>query len=194
MKRIATLVPAIAVLWIIAPSLDAVQGTRITTGTLTFEGGVGDIDMGGQSGFSIESRVDRAGGVFEPTEQCTGGDCPPGTVVNLFATWSGGDLSGTATLRGQTFVLGSEGEGGASGLLDFEGTVTLPEMTTDGMVTLTAPVSVSGQLVPVDTGILEPLFGTAIASVTFRKSVDFDAWEFQRATYTITRRSASPTR
>jgi hypothetical protein len=72
--------------------------------------------------------------------------------VNLGAFWWGSDLRGTARLRGNDYVLGSEStEDGADGVADFEGIVMLPDFTDSDTVSVSAPFTFSGQLTPQTT-------------------------------------------
>src|SRR5205085_9818261 len=108
-----------------------------TSGAFTWSG-TGDIDATGQSDFSMHAFVDFAGGSFGPENQCGGPDCPPGTEVSLEAIWTGLDLRGSVRFKGQDYVLGQEGAGGALGIARFQGTVTLPDFTSTGTVDVSA--------------------------------------------------------
>jgi hypothetical protein len=99
-KRIATFLPGLFLAWLVLFTAHANQGTRVTSGALTFASHVGHIDVSGQSGFTIDASVDSASGIFAPENQCSDLDCGPGTQVNLAAHWVGNDLRGSASLRG----------------------------------------------------------------------------------------------
>src|SRR5438067_5153242 len=90
------------------------DGTRVTSGAMVFGSDTGEITMSGQSGFTESARVSVSGGVYDPWNQCSVPECPPGTQVSLHAFWTGLDLVGTASLRGRDYALGDEGPDGAS--------------------------------------------------------------------------------
>jgi hypothetical protein len=86
-------------------------------------------------------------------------------------------------LRGHDYALGQEGAGGAMGIIDFEGTVTMPDLTDTGTAQVSAPFSFSGQLRPEDTGITEPLTGSGVATIDLHVNFDGASWMVTRATY-----------
>lgn len=171
----------------LAVTAHAVQGTRVTSGGLSFASGVGRVDMSGQSGFQMTADVDSAGGIFAPENQCSDVDCVPGTQVNLNAHWTGSDLRGTASLRGQDYELGSESPSGAFGIVTFDGSLVLPDFNGTGTVDVRAPFTFSGQLTPEATFEAERLFGSGVATLRFHQSADGSAWQFESATYQFTR-------
>jgi hypothetical protein len=187
MKRSAASLSALVLASLVTVPAHAVQGTRVTSGGLTFSGGLGDIEIRGQSGFSMSARVDNVSGIFAPDNQCSDVDCVPGTQVSLNAHWTGNDLPGSASLRGQSYVLGSEGAGAANGIVTFDGSVVLPDFNSTGSVDVSAPFTFSGQLKPEDAPTAEPLFGSGIATLTFHQSADGSAWQFASATYEFRR-------
>jgi hypothetical protein len=192
------LVKRIAITWSVAvlfcafvPPLQADSGTRVTSGALMFASHGGVVDVAGQSGFRLRARVDDVEGRFDAGNQCGDFDCAPGTVVGLFAEWSGSDLNGTVAFKDQSYVLGREGAGGALGLVTFDGNLTLPPFNDAGVVDIDAPFTFSGQVEFEDTGVTEPLSGTGIATLQFTRSADGTAWQFSNATYALQRRATT---
>jgi hypothetical protein len=200
MKRIAVCVPglflvSLAIVPLVVP-LSAQQDVRVTAGSLTFEAGVGHIAIRGTSDFRMDSIVDIAGGVFDPENQCEGVDCPPGTVVNLGAVWTGSDLRGKARLGGRDYVLGSEStQDGAEGIAEFAGSLTLPDFGDADTVSVTAPFTFSGQLTPQTTFPFETtqLSGAGIATLDFARDPLGIGWDFVRATYAFDRQPTATT-
>ena len=189
MKR--TIATLSLVVGLFALTAHAVQGTRVTSGGLSFASGVGHIDMSGQSGLHMTADVDSAGGVFLPENQCSDLDCTPGTQVNLNAHWTGSDVRGTASLRGQDYVLGTEDPAGAFAIVTFDGSLVLPDFNSTGTVDVQAPFTFSGQLTSQATSETERLFGSGVAMLRFRQSPDGSAWQFESATYQFTRSGAT---
>jgi hypothetical protein len=190
-KRIATSLSVLFLSSLMLFNAEASQGTAVTSGALTFASHAGAIEVSGQSGFSLQARVSGASGIFAAENQCAELDCQPGTQVSLFAHWSGNDLPGSATLRGQPYVLGSEGAGGAMGVVTFDGSVTLPDFTSSAAVDVSAPFTFSGQLAPEGSSDVEALHGAGTATLHFAQSADGSAWQFAGAAYQFHRHGAS---
>jgi hypothetical protein len=185
-KRIAALVPGFFLATLFLFTVHADQGTRVTAGALTFSEHVGDLDVSGQSNFRMQASVDTAGGIFIPENQCEDLECVPGTEVDLSARWVGSDLRGSASLRGNDYVLGSEDLDSASGDVMFSGRLTLPDFSGSPTVDVSAPFTLTGRLVPLqDSNNVELLSGFGTATLQFRQSVDGTAWQFVSATYAL---------
>jgi hypothetical protein len=185
-KRLSTVLSVAAIFGLTLMPSDASEGTRVTSGAMHFEDTVGGITLEGQSGFRMEAGVDVTGGVYDPWNQCLFPECQPGTEVSLFAHWIGLDLNGTVSLRGKTYVLGQEGEGGAFGSVEFDGSVILPEFTSSGTAEVSAPFLFSGQVAPDNpSGLIEfePISGSGIATLFLSIGYDGTSWSVDRATY-----------
>jgi hypothetical protein len=192
-KRLSMFLSALALSWPMVAPLQAAEGMRVSSGALTFASHVGHIDIRGKSGFSMQATVDDAGGIFDAGNQCSF-ECTPGTELSLFALWLGSDLSGAATLRGQKYLLGHEGEGGAFGIVQFDGEVTLPEFTDSGTAELSAPFSFVGQITaddPSGSGDTEPFFGTGVATLMLSVAADGTSWHLDSTTYEFQRVNAA---
>jgi hypothetical protein len=186
-KRISNVLSPFAILAALSLPAHGAAGTSVTSGALMFASGVGVIDIAGQSDFRLRSPVDSTSGRFDAAFQCSELDCGPGTVVSLFAAWFGNNLSGTLRFKGHSYALGSESADGALGRVQFDGSVTLPPFNTSGTIDIDVPISLSGQIQFNDTGAVEPLTGTGIATIQFKRSPDGSAWQFSNATYALTK-------
>jgi hypothetical protein len=186
-KRLSTVVAVLALSVSILSPVHAADGVAVTSGTMVFSSHLGQIDLRGRSGFRLQARVDDVGGLFAPNLQCEVPECPPGTVVDLYATWSGQDLWGTASLRGSGYLLGSEGEGGAAGLIVFFGSVVLPDFTPSGTAEVRAPFTVAGLLSPVSAAgsIPEPFSGGGTATLQLTMTADGTSWAISGVTYAV---------
>jgi PEP-CTERM motif len=123
----------------------------VTGGALVMTGSSGDLDIFGTEGFSItDARVGVAGGFYLPAD-CGFPTCVPGSTVSLLAGWSGNDLPGTLSFRGETYEdLGSL-DGFAQAIVEFSGSFVAPPM--GASATVVAPFALSGQFtVPNDAG------------------------------------------
>jgi hypothetical protein len=182
-KGISVLALVFISTWSFLTPAGANDGTRVTSGTLTFASQQGQIDAGGQADFSMQAFVDSSSGIFDFEDTCNAGPlCQPGTQVSLGARWNGIDLRGTATLRGRHYILGGEGDGHALGDAKFDGTVTMPDFTSSGIAQVSAPFSFSGELTP-DGGSADPLTGSGIATIDLKESPDGTSWTMTSATY-----------
>ncbi len=160
------------------------QGTmHVTSGTLQFGIDQGQLDLRAQSDLTMHAHVFSANGQYAPGEQCSVPECFPGTTVSLHASWFGNDLDGTATLRGHDYILGQEGDGGAVGFADFDGSVVLPDFTSSGAADASAPFTFDGQLHVEATGETEPITGGGTATLHLRYSAEGPNWVVDSATY-----------
>ena len=122
------------------------------------------------------------GGQYRPRD-CRVPVCFPGTIVSLHASWSGGDLMGTATLRGHDYVLASEAPNGSAGIANFEGSVVLPEFTSSGTADVSAPFTFNGQPKIGEAGELDLMTGAGTATLHLRYSTEGPSWVVDSATY-----------
>jgi hypothetical protein len=189
-KRSSTILSVLFMFLALFVPVHGEQGTRVTSGTFTFASGLGEIHARGQSGFRIDARVDITGGIYNPESQCAELECQPGTEVSLLAHWVGQDLNGPATLRGQDYVLGREGEGGAMGIVTFDGSVILPDFNSSGTAVVTAPFTFTGQLESETTFEVEPLCGSGVATLQLSEATEGQAWRVTGATYQFLKKSA----
>jgi hypothetical protein len=183
-KRISAIVSSIILSGLLLPTVHADGGLGVTSGVFTFED-IGHLDVSGQAGLHIVSSLSSAGGRFDPATQCSDLDCVPGTVVSLGATWTSPDLGGDLSVRGKNYQLGVEGETGAVGSIEFDGSVTLPDFTGSDTIDVSAPFTFTGVLHYPDTaaGRQDTLSGQGTATLTMRRSADGTAWQFVSATY-----------
>lgn len=115
----------------------------IKQGTFTTESESGGrLSIAGTRGFTMDAGTHF--GFFNAFNQCSVPECVPGTVVEINAGWSGNDLPGTATLRGQTYPdLGGPMSPNGAEIL-FSGQITMPPMS-DGPVSVTVPFDFAGE-------------------------------------------------
>lgn len=165
---------------------------QITSGSLT--GGTGPsgsmhIDIAGERGFTYDGSGGFLGNLYNPALACSGfSPCLSAANTGVF---SGGDLSGTATLDGFTY-LGVGGPNAASLYLQITGpTFQLP--VDPSLLTYTAflPFSVSGLFSGMQPGL--PPFSVSLsgggdASLTFGRVIIpgvTPQWRFESSSYTF---------
>jgi hypothetical protein len=163
------------------------QGTmHVTSGALQFGDVEGQLDLRAQADLTMHGDVFADGGQYRPGD-CRVPVCFPGTTVSLHASWSGGDLMGTATLRGHDYVLASEGPNGSNGIAHFEGSVVLPEFTSSGIADVSAPFTFDGQLKIGEAGETDLITGGGTATLHLRLSAEGPNWVVDSATYQFER-------
>jgi hypothetical protein len=143
---------------------------RITVGALIYVQGAGPLTVSLQSeSFTFDGRASHLGGVFLPWLQCSVPECVGGTTVDLFSHWSGGDLSGNASLGDHVFTNVGSLAGTSSLFATWTGSLSIPAGFEGGV--LTAPFEFTGMFSyftsPGDFGQLD-LFGSGTATATFR--------------------------
>ena len=143
-----------------------------------------------ERGFSLSSVPDVP--FFGP--RCMG-DCPPGELVNIHASWSDHNLPGTASLDGRTFPIGigSEDEGFAS--VFFDGPMwTAPQFTGSLTATVVVPITFTGTIAPPTPEGTVPhltgLFGSGLATLSLSWNAPTDGWLLSAARYELTDESA----
>lgn len=188
MTRSALLVCSAFLLAVTATLTQASDGIRVASGALTFASQVGHISISGQANFSLEADVDSAGGSFN----LDGCDCAPGAEVSVFANWAGLDVRGTASLRGQSFVIGSEDADAGSATVTFDGTVTMPPLNDSGTAVVTAPFTFEGHVTAPGALSPEPLTGGGTVTIELTKHPFVDIWIATRATYSLEKKPATP--
>lgn len=145
-------------------------------------------------GFSIDASGDRAGGIYEPVQECNSGDdCVPGATVGLGAQWSGGDFPGTATVDATRFVLSGFDE--ANAFVDFTGSWVAPPFTGKTTAAVRAPFAFSGTF----SFPARPGFPLAGLDLTGRGTATIGlvwgplgSWEVQSTRYDFADPTASP--
>ena len=153
------------------PTTVVAEPIRVTGGYLLMTGLSGTIELVGEQGFSLSSRVDVVGGIFNPWQQCSVPECTPGTLVDLKALWSGRDLTGSLSFQGETYPLNST-MGGAGASVEFAGSFIAPALAPSAVVTapfLLIPPSPtrngSGFTLPLPIGGVHTLFGGGTTTV-----------------------------
>ena len=102
----------------------------------------GSIELSGERGFTFTGGVNGAFGRYEPGECFMG--CAPGSTLDLFALWLGGDVQRpTATFEGVTYTNLNDAASKSGVGFEFTGTATLPDLLSPSAV-ITAPFTFSG--------------------------------------------------
>jgi hypothetical protein len=185
--RVGTFVVILAALT--AHSADA-QAVSIRRGTFVFQENVGELNISGNRGFSLQAGVTLDGGRFGAISTCNPQpECTPGRTVELDAFWSGNDLQGRATYRGETYDDVGALDGDSAAEIAFSGTVTMPAMSDPpAPVTVTVPFDFAGRFAFGLTGP-EPqsvlLSGGGRVSLTLQPNGE--AWTIERAVFRFTR-------
>jgi hypothetical protein len=176
-----------------AALVQARDGIRVTSGALRFASHVGHIDIAGRSDFSMQADVDSTGGIYS-LDDCAADPefCAPGSEVSVFAHWTGLDVRGSATLRGQEFVIGSESADAGGAIVNFDGSVTMPPFTDSGTAEVTAPFTFGGQLTPPGAVESEALSGAGTVTIELTKSAFVDGWIVTSATYAFEKKPVTP--
>ena len=171
------------------PARAAADPIQVTGGALDMGNFMGTLDITGERGFALYSRVDAISGLYWPWMQCNVPSCRPGTEVSLLARWSGSAISGPMSFEGETY----DRVGGfidlAQASVEFTGSFTAPPMGPSA--TVMTPFSFSGIFtIPDEAGIGQirhTLFGGGTATVQLvpnTSSLPGDpAWMVQSARY-----------
>ena len=138
-----------------------------------------------ERGFSLQSVPDHP--FFGP--RCNG-DCQPGDMVQIHASWSGHDLPGMASLDGATFRIGIGSEEEGFGFVFFDGpSWTAPAFTGLTTATVVVPITFTGTLAPPtpDDEIpqLTRLSGGGVATLALSWNAPTDGWLLSRARYEL---------
>ena len=173
-----TMISTTRVLWLAAVAVlvsSPARADRITAGAVTYASGGGPLTVTlASEDFTFDGRASRFSGVFMPWIQCLVPECGPGTTVDLYATWSGGDLPGTATVGDQTFANVGSLSSSSSLLATWTGALAIPADFEDGV--LTAPFEFSGLFFfERETAMPQvlDLTGSGTATANFRSSPAF---------------------
>jgi hypothetical protein len=119
------------------------------------------------------------------------GDCAPGDIVSIRASWSDSDLPGVASLDGATFPLGAGSTVEGSALVDFNGpTWTAPAFTGALMTTVAVPITFSGLIRPPtpegQNPSFTPLTGSGLATLALSWNAPSEGWLLSGARYQLT--------
>jgi hypothetical protein len=115
---------------------------RVTGGALDMGNFSGTLDITGERGFALSSRVDAVSGLYWPWMQCNVPSCTPGTEVSLLARWAGSALGGSMSFEGRTFDDVGGAISRASASVEFMGSFIAPPMAPSAVVM--TPFSFSG--------------------------------------------------
>ena len=127
-----------------------------------------NLNLSGSRGFTFNGALIVPGGNFGPYEECRHPACFPDTTLNLHSLWSGGDVSGSATLDGVTYAPIGSIAAPAHAQFVWDGSLEIPAGFTGG--SLTAPFVFSGMFFYQETPSLfrTDLFtGAGTATLTF---------------------------
>jgi hypothetical protein len=166
---------------------------NITSGLLDMHLAAGPLQIAGDRGFTFGSHVDVSGGVFNPHSQCFVG-CMPGTNLNLFAFWTGNDVTGPATLDGVTYPNVGGLSSPSSMTVQFSGAAVLPSMTTMP-VSVTAPFLFNGSFLhPLGSGtVTDGLVGFGVATIWLTPSrISPGSWALTEVRYDFGDVNATP--
>jgi hypothetical protein len=148
-----------------------------------------DLFATGTGGFQLVGGGDFSGGRFEPYTQCfTPPACAPGSVLSLYASWSGSDFLGTVTFDGVTYPMGSVSETTAGAAVEFLGSVIAPAFDGRTVREVSAPFTFSGLVVPPATPDQGPALqligrGTATLRLNWIDNLSGQYWQFERGVY-----------
>ena len=175
----------------------AAEPIQLTTGSLDWHSGSTAIFINlGSDEFTFWGAGSLAGGIFSPWNQCSVPECVGGTAVDLTSYWSGSDLPGTATYRGETFTAVGSANANSSLEAQWTGTAIIPADFAGGVVT--APFSFSGNFYYESNPNLPPsplqLFGGGTATLTFSPSEFFPgAFHLDAASYAFSAEAPAAT-
>jgi hypothetical protein len=138
-----------------------------------------------ERGFSLSAVPDHP--LFGP--RCMG-DCAPGDLVSIGASWSDHDLPGVGSLDGVTFPLGMGSTTEGSALVDFRGPMwTAPLFTGTTTATVAVPISFSGLIRPPtpegENPSFIPLTGSGLATLSLSWNAPTEGWLLSRARYEL---------
>ena len=138
-----------------------------------------------ERGFSLQSVP--ATPQFGP--RCMG-DCAPGDLVSIRASWSDQDLPGVGSLDGVTFPLGMGSTVEGSALVDFNGPMwTAPAFTGAMTATMTVPITFFGLIRPPtpegQNPIFNPLTGSGLATLSLSWNAPSEGWLLSGARYQL---------
>jgi hypothetical protein len=162
---------------------------RVTSGA--FEGGISVVQFTAMApGLSVRAGGGRTGG-FYPADQCT--LCQPGSPFSLETHFSGSDFPGFVTVGSESFRADGVSDSDGSILVNFAGTLRLPEFDGNEVGVATAPFTFDGRIL--FPSLRDPradplsLIGTGVATVTFfwdradSPTGPLGGWEFRSLRY-----------
>lgn len=139
-----------------------------------------------ERGFSLSAVPDTPN--FGP--RCVG-DCAPGDLVPITASWSDHTLHGMASLDGATFPLGMGSTVEGSALVAFDGPMwTAPAFTGAMTASVAVPITFSGLIRPPtpegQNPLFIPLIGGGLATLALAWNAPSEAWLLSGARYELT--------
>jgi hypothetical protein len=138
------------------------------------------VSLRGTRGFRLDATPASTG--RDPAVLCRQTpECVPGAAIPLDSFWSGGDLSGTATLQGRTFVNLGSLSSTSSASIALWGTVIAPPRAETA--TVSAPFTLEGFFSA--ASIREELEGRGTATVFLRWSEAIDSWFVTRVQFDV---------
>lgn len=170
-------------------SLPAAADPILVLGQMTYNAAVDSaprLDLfSAERGFSL--RAVPAQPQFGP--RCTG-DCAPGELLSIRASWSDHDLPGVGSLDGATFPLGMGSTVEGSALVDFNGPMwTAPAFTGAMTTTVAVPITFAGLIRPPtpegQNPSFFPLTGSGLATLALSWNATSEAWLLSSANYEL---------
>ncbi len=118
------------------------------------------------------------------------GDCVPGDLLSIQASWSDHDLPGIGSLDGATFPLGMGSTVEGSALVNFDGPMwTAPAFTGAMTATVTVPIIFSGLIRPPtpegQNPSFIPLTGSGLATLALSWNTSSEGWLLSQASYDL---------
>lgn len=150
MTGVRTLAIALLTIGIVqVPTAARADTIVITNGVVVGDREQTALDVSGARGLTIHGVAPTSEAAFHaPAFQCSAlPGCLPGDAFSLEMRWIG-SVGGTASLDGVTFPTGGSGEGDGGLILDFRGSLQLPEFTGDRLATVTTAFLFTGELLP----------------------------------------------
>ena len=169
-------------------STAAADPLPITSGTIAVDDGLVTVALASSMrGFTLAARGDTLGGTFSPG-QCIGDlNCQPGQLLSLALGLGGSDLNGTATIDGQTYLVGIGTETQGDAFVGIAGSWVAPAFTGATTTAVTSPFTFAGRFtypaVPMTDRPPEFLLGHGIATLNLKWTPEFGSWDFERARY-----------
>ena len=154
---------------LVFPATASADPVIVTGGALVMTGPTGTVQLTGTEGFSLASGVSAVSGFYLPDDCRVFPECVPGSTVSLSAGWSGNDLPGTLSFRGETYDDLGTLIGFTNAIVEFSGSFVAPPIAPSA--TVVAPFTLTGQFVVPNTAGNShlgpfPLFGAGNATIS----------------------------
>lgn len=170
-------------------STAAADPIPITSGTIAVDDGLATVALASSMrAFALAATGDTSGGIFIPGQLCVGDlNCQPGQLLSLALGLGGSDLTGTATIDGQTYPVGLISETQGDAFVGLAGSWVAPAFTGATTTTVMSPFTFAGRFtypaVPMTERPPEFLLGHGIATLNLKWTPEFGSWDFERARY-----------